>query len=484
MPNDTTPPPDSTLGPTPGPTHGAETEGSRSTERLGLRWLFFGRDPVSRGTYALVGFGLMAFKYAVDAICVWLAAGVVWTPLDYLNPVYTVRGQALVGVSSGFMLAMAVWTLPFIWIGANMSLRRAIDAGRSPWTALLFFVPLVNYAYMLTLAVAPSAAKPWESEPLEPNGASNSNKLRSALLAAAICVAVSTLLLALNVYLTGGYGIALFLGLPFLIGLLVARLHNRDELHPLGETLGASVAALFMCSGVLLMFALEGVVCLAMATGLALPVTCLGAYLGWTLAARTGTKSDSLGYFGVALVALPLWDALETRFESRAPYAVTSSIEIHASPERVWENVVSFSDLPAPEHWLFETGIAYPLRARIEGDGVGAIRHCEFTTGAFVEPITVWDEPRHLAFDVASQPEPMEEWSFYKEIHPPHLSGYFRSVRGEFRLIPLGQGRTRLEGTTWYELDIHPHFYWRFLGDRIVHRIHARVLEHIARLSE
>ena len=48
----------------------------------------------------------------------------------------------------------------------------------------------------------------------------------------------------------------------------------------------------------------------------------------------------------------------------------------------------------------FKTGLAYPLRARLVGAGVGAVRHCEFTTGAFVEPITVWDAPHRLAFDV------------------------------------------------------------------------------------
>src|SRR3989442_11978283 len=34
-----------------------------------------------------------------------------------------------------------VWTLPFLWIGVAMTLRRVVDAGRSPWLALAFFVP-------------------------------------------------------------------------------------------------------------------------------------------------------------------------------------------------------------------------------------------------------------------------------------------------------------------------------------------------------
>ena len=62
--------------------------------------------------------------------------------------------------------------------------------------------------------------------------------------------------------------------------------------------------------------------------------------------------------------------------------------------------------------------MACPISAEIEGKGVGAVRHCIFTTGAFVEPITVWDEPNTLAFDVTEQPPPMKELSPY-DIRPP-----------------------------------------------------------------
>ena len=68
-------------------------------------------------------------------------------------------------------------------------------------------------------------------------------------------------------------------------------------------------------------------------------------------------------------------------------------VEIDAPPEAVWPNVVAFSALRAAGVAL-PLGIAYPLRATISGRGVGAVRRCEFSTGAFVEPITVWDEPR------------------------------------------------------------------------------------------
>lgn len=123
------------------------------------------------------------------------------------------------------------------------------------------------------------------------------------------------------------------------------------------------------------------------------------------------------------------------------------------------------------------------MRAEIDGQGPGAIRRCEFSTGPFIEPITVWDPPRRLSFDVDSQPPPMHEWSPYRRVHAPHLDGYLRSRRGEFRLIPLPGGRTRLEGSTWYTLDLSPGRYWALWSDALIHQIHLRVLRHIDQLS-
>jgi hypothetical protein len=78
----------------------------------------------------------------------------------------------------------------------------------------------------------------------------------------------------------------------------------------------------------------------------------------------------------------------------------------------------------------------------------------------------------------------MKELSPYESIYAPHLESGLRSRAGEFRLIALPGGRTRLEGSTWYRLGIHPDAYWRVYSDAIIHRIHLRVLEHIKRLAE
>lgn len=158
---------------------------------------------------------------------------------------------------------------------------------------------------------------------------------------------------------------------------------------------------------------------------------------------------------------------------------VVRSVEIDASCQEVWPAVIAFTPITEPPTGWFRFGIAYPLKAQIDGQGVGATRYCEFSTGAFVEPITTWQPPYRLAFEVSSQPSPMTELSPYRHIHPPHLDGFLASKRGEFRLVALPHNRMRLEGHTWYSVDMYPQAYWQMWSDHIIHAIHLRVLHHI-----
>lgn len=221
--------------------------------------------------------------------------------------------------------------------------------------------------------------------------------------------------------------------------------------------------------------------CLPMAALIALPGAILGGLLGRALA---GGVPPRISHTMMLFLGVPLLATFESLPRTSPSFQVTTVVEIDAPPGRVWENVIRFSPLPPPTELLFQIGVAFPQRAWIDGQGVGAVRHCEFSTGSFVEPITGWDPPTRLGFDVSAQPAPMNEWSPYRQIVPPHLDHHFRSRRGEFPLTPLSGDQTRLEGTTWYELDFFPLPYWRLWADWIVHSIHRRVLDHIKLVSE
>src|SRR5437588_9498646 len=200
-----------------------------------VRYWFTLVDAVDRRTYLATGVGLMAFKYAVDAGEVALATGRFWSPLDYLLPFYLLRAEKLAGAPVWFLPAFVLWTLPFLWIGVAMTLRRAIDAGRSPWLALVFFVPLFNYIVMLALCRLPTV--PLSPREERAGGRTVDARLVVALygIAAGLAVAVPTILL--NVYVLRRYSTSLFLGTPFTLGAVTAYVFNRETRQGVGATL-------------------------------------------------------------------------------------------------------------------------------------------------------------------------------------------------------------------------------------------------------
>ncbi|PYO41214.1 MAG: hypothetical protein DMD29_05250 [Gemmatimonadetes bacterium] len=441
--------------------------------------LWFGlSDRVDRRTYFVTGLGLMALKYLSDSAVVWAYTGRTWSPLDYANPVWFVHERALRGVPPAVMLALAVWALPFIWIGVGMSVRRAADAGLSPWLALLFFIPFVNYLLMLGLCLPPTNQRRvwWQEEP-EPV---MSERWRSGLLGVAGALAITIPSVLLSVYWKRNYSVGLFLGTPFTIGAISAHIYNRRHPRSIGDTIKVVLIALVLAGGTLLLFAAEGGVCLAMAFPIAALVAILGGLLGRAIAVHGAEPPSRVG---LAALLAPLLVAVEPP-ASAPPREVVTVVEIAAPPDVVWRSVVTFPEVPPPTEAVFRVGVAAPLRARIQGRGVGAVRYCDFTTGSFVEPITRWEENRVLGFAITGQAPPMREWSPYRNVNPPHLDGYFRATHGEFRLTPLPGGRTRLEGRTWYEVRMAPQAYWTIYADVIVRSIHERVLRHIKTLAE
>jgi hypothetical protein len=366
--------------------------------------------------------------------------------------------------------------LPFLWIGVSMSMRRAIDAGRSPWIALLFFVPVINLLLMAVLSLLPSVTRmkwPVEAPPLAVD-----ERMKSAMLGVAAALGITLLTVGIGVYLRRSYSTGLFLGVPFTIGYISSYIYNHGHARPAGQSIALAMASVTIAAGAVVIFALEGLVCIAMAWPIALLVAFPGAVLGRMIATRDLSPSRGAG---LALL-VPLLVGLEPR-RSPPSHEVLTVVDIAAPPEVVWRHVVSFPDLSPPSELLFRAGVAAPMRARIEGTGVGAIRYCDFTTGSFVEPITAWEDNRLLAFDITAQAPPMAELSPYPNVHPPHLDGYFRATHGEFRLMPFNGG-TRLEGRTTYVVDMFPQMYWSVPAQTIVTAIHARVLQHIQRLSE
>jgi uncharacterized membrane protein YhaH (DUF805 family) len=438
---------------------------------------------VDRGRYALIGCVLFAIKHNLDRFVATFLFGRPWDLFSYLRGPEPNGGRAPFGGNEVlFYTTMVILALPFIWTGVALTIRRLRDAGWPIGFMVLFFVPFLNLAFFLVMSLVPARR---DAAPCKPHDSMIGRLIPESLVGGAAVSVLLTALLALplvllSVDVLGSYGAGLFVGLPFAMGFAAAVLHGYHESRSWPSCMGVAFLGTVLLCVLLLALAIEGALCIFMAAPIMLILAILGASVGY-LVQRHGLppRVASLSLL-LALLLAPLLMGAESAARPLAPiFEVRSAVDVDAVPERVWQSVVAFSDIPPPTEWLFRAGIAYPIRATIHGRGQGAVRHCVFTTGPFVEPIDVWDEPRLLRFDVVSLPPPMQEWTPYRHVMPPHMEGFLTAERGEFHLTPLPGGRTRLEGTTWYRHHMWPARYWQLWSDFIIHKIHMRVLRHI-----
>ena len=458
---------------------------------LSFLWRWDGT--VTRLPYALTGLVAFALKFSLDVRLVGQAYAGDWpfhvgewpfSPYWYF-PFGTGTLADTFLDNTGFFAAHLWLALPFIWLGTALTVRRLRSVGWTPWLAVLFFVPFINLAFFFLLSILPpttarSGDRPtWLASFLP----------RSAFGAVIVAIALTSLLALLFVWIAlrffEDFALSVFVGIPFFLSFFSVLLYSYHSHRTFGQCVLVSFAPLLLTGVFLLTLAWEGLICLLMALPLAAPISFLGGFLGYGIQKRIPTPAPVVQLLPALLLAMPsaMWTEQKILPESRL-FSVTSVVEVDAPPATVWNSVITFEDIPEPEEWFFRLGIAYPVRARIEGVGPGAVRYCEFSTGSFVEPIEIWEEPRLLRFSVTSNPPPMKKLALYGGSHSPRRDSPFESTNGEFLLEPLDNGGTRLSGTSWYRHNLWPEFYWRILSDEIIHRIHLRVLRHIKSQAE
>lgn len=301
------------------------------------------------------------------------------------------------------------------------------------------------------------------------------------IIAILLGAAIAMVMFVFQIYALGTYGAILFVVTPLIATTTSAFFYSLRQPEEYGWTFWVSTLSLMLPACLMLLAGLEGLICIAMAAIPAVLFGLLGTIIGKAAASKHALKSSHLAF---VVFILPLMGGTESAMVTPTLNEVVTTIEIDAPPETVWPYVIAYSSLPEPTEFLFRTGIGYPQTVWMEGTGVGATRYCGFSTGTYVEPITRWEPPYRLTFDVTNTPPAMKEMSFYDHVHAPHLNQTPRNRRGEFRLTRLEGNRTRMEGSTWYDIEIYPQVYWRLWADSVVHAVHQRVFNHIKQQAE
>ena len=245
--------------------------------------------------------------------------------------------------------------------------------------------------------------------------------------------------------------------------------------------LGFLISAIMLFTGFAMLG--EGGVCIVLAAPLFIPLAMLAATAtGALLRGRNNRiRASALPLVPLLLVQLDIWGAYPVSNE-----VVSDRIDIDAPPAMVWVQLTEVRDIRSDElSWTFTqdlAGVPKPVDARLEGRGVGAVRHVRWGGGIhFQEIVTRWEEERALAwrFRFSSDSIPDEV-----ESHVRVDSAYLQVSGGEYRLEPLPGGRTRLHLTTRYRLATPLNFYCAWWGRVMIGDFHQNVLNVVRRRAE
>lgn len=437
-----------------------------------LRRLFPLTGPITALQYAVIAPTLLLAQHLVVAMLFRLADA----PLraDIMFWLLPLRRLIELPTMSPWTSALTfAFSLLVAWGLAILSYRRAGQSGFGFALAALAIIPGVQLAAVLGLIVLPT--RPASAAPTS-SGVNTAHVLQGVLAGMAIIV-FAVLLSAVTL---GSYGWGLFVATPFFVGLTTAYLANRAVALPPGKTFPLVLLAAALGVLALLMFALEGFMCIVLVVPLGALVAAVGGALGQKLADVGHQRGRPL----MSVAILPLVFLAEAAMPPSVTITTHESIDIAASPSAIWRALISDAPIAGEPRLVALAGFAYPVRGRLLGQGVGAVRLGEFSTGTSRERVTSWQPGKRLAFVVVDQPAMMEEMSPYRRVHAPHLHGYFETDTTSFELQSLPTGKTRLVAQATHRLRIDPALYWEPLARWAIKMNVTRVLESIKGAAE
>src|SRR5450755_2604219 len=266
---------------------------------------------IDRGTYALIGVLGFALKHNLDRLVATYGFQRPWGLFNYWVPVRDVaRITELHGSEAKFLATMVGLSLPFIWVGVVLTMKRLRSAGLSPQLVALFFVPFLNLLFFLVLCLVPerevsteAAARPSKKPTVArffPESA-----LGSAAVSLVVTVPVGLGATLLGTQLLNNYGWGLFVALPFTMGFAAALVYGMRQSRSMSGCVGVACLAVALLGGALLALAFEGIVCLMMAVPIALPLAAFGGLCGFHVQRRRWVQNDAPVLLSVLLVFMP-----------------------------------------------------------------------------------------------------------------------------------------------------------------------------------
>ena len=209
-----------------------------------IREVLSWRGELGRGLYIIVGLALFLIKWNLDRLLSGYFFSVSWMPYRYLIPGMEGLDEALEG-RRDLLMTLAVTALPFVYLGVLFTVKRLRSIGAPLFLVGLFFIPFINLLFFAVLSILPARQvedgvdhPPHWLERIMPR-----DRWASFFLSAWAAVLVGLPILAIGINYLQSYGWGVFVGIPFMLGLIATLLYacGASATNLLGMYLGGPV---------------------------------------------------------------------------------------------------------------------------------------------------------------------------------------------------------------------------------------------------
>ena len=262
------------------------------------------------------------------------------------------RFASMPGLPASVAALAFVLSLILAWAIAMLSFRRARWSHGGYALAPLTIVPGAQLAAIAILAVMPRMSGDETGDSLE------GMEYAHVIQGVAAGIGLIVLAVLISAVTLGVYGWGLFVMTPFLVGMTTGYLANRRSLMERGRTAAVVLAAAALGTTALVMFALEGLVCILLAA----PLGAFAALIGGSFGRWMARVGHSRGQPLMSIALLPALFMIEAAMPPALPIESHASIDIDVAPAAVWQALTSSTPIASGPGLAGAAGLAYPNR--------------------------------------------------------------------------------------------------------------------------
>jgi hypothetical protein len=294
------------------------------------------------------------------------------------------------------------------------------------------------------------------------------------MLTILICVAPSLALI-------GEYGPALFLTVPFSIGILTALLKSLGRKNRMRELLFITLIPILILVLVFLIIDKEGLICILMAAPIIIGPLIIGLAVGYTIQNYYWSKYVAMIFIFMLNSSMYMYETKHSAFETEI---VTTTIIIHATKEKVWNELTQPFEFGQADNFFLEHGVSYPMSMELKNNNGCNSLFCQYSNGNISGKVDSLIPNQLMRFSFSDAPVSMKETSLYSDVEPKHIRGKVLIDYGAFRIVPLENGNVEVIATSQFRSSLGPHFYWNLWGEYLIDKMHEHVLQKLKLQSE